>query len=268
MFKAIGCDPEVFLKDKFGNVVSAIDKIGGSKRKPKVLKELNVKHNMSIFAGAFALQEDNVTLEYNTPAANKLGQWRVFHRDINNYIDNMLDTMGLERYIVPSVVMPDSELANPKAWVFGCDPDYDAWKMKMNPRPESNEKNLRSAGGHIHVSYENPNKVTSIELVRLLDAFVGIPLMVKEEPNCRAELYGKAGAMRFKPFGIEYRTPSNYWTSSSNRVEWVYEQVKLAVANVFRAKEFLENEIPEILNTKNKELGKQFMSAKGIIPCP
>ena len=56
----IGSDPETFLMDKAGKYISSVGLIGGSK-----------DHPMSIGEGCF-VQEDNVTVEFNTPpTANK-----------------------------------------------------------------------------------------------------------------------------------------------------------------------------------------------------
>ena len=55
----IGADPELFLVDAAGAFVSSIGLIGGSKDHPRPLP----------IGDGFAVQEDNVTLEYNIPAS-------------------------------------------------------------------------------------------------------------------------------------------------------------------------------------------------------
>lgn len=269
MFLRLGCDPEVFLKDAKGNPVSAIGKIGGTKARPKPIKELNSYYAPDV--GIFALQEDNVALEYNTPAASYTDHWVTYHQKINSYIDDLLKPMGLKRHIVPCVEFPESELQTPKAWVFGCEPDYDAWNLQINPRPESNNRFLRSAGGHIHVGYAKPSKISSIELVRLLDVFVGMPMMVAEEPNKRKELYGRAGACRFKPFGVEYRTPSNFWTAKDSRIKWIFLQAHKAFSTMgsSRSLDLMNNrDIPEIINKNDRSGAKTFLEKNGVEPCP
>ena len=57
----IGADPEIFLVDTHTHaLVSAIDRIGGSKEEPRPLP----------LGDGFAVQEDNVALEYNIPASD------------------------------------------------------------------------------------------------------------------------------------------------------------------------------------------------------
>jgi hypothetical protein len=46
----------------------------------------------------------------------------------------------------------------------------------------------------------------------------------------RRELYGKAGAFRPKPYGVEYRVLSNRWLNSEALIRWVYNQSQLGMA--------------------------------------
>ena len=82
----IGSDPELFLEDANGKVISAIGKIGGTKKRPKPVKALGK---------GFAIQEDNVLLEYNTPAAKSYAAWNSYHKDMLAYLTQMVGDMGL-----------------------------------------------------------------------------------------------------------------------------------------------------------------------------
>lgn len=216
----MGSDPELFLEDAAGKVISAIGKIGGTKDKPRPLKDLGK---------GYAVQEDNVLLEYNTPPMKGVSTWSSGQRIIREYLADMVGKLGLQLSTKASHSMDDDQLDHPNAFVFGCDPDYSVWKMKWNTKPSCDDHRLRSAGGHIHVCYTNPNQADSIRLGRLLDMWVGAPLAEIDPDKKRRLLYGKAGAIRFKPYGLEYRTPSNFWTLSPQTVEAVYRNVKEAV---------------------------------------
>ena len=61
-----------------------------------------------------------------------------------------------------------------------------------------------------------------ILLVRAFDVYLGAWLARAEPVNERAKLYGKPGAMRFKSYGLEWRTLSNYWLSSPKMMEVVF----------------------------------------------
>lgn len=216
----MGSDPELFLEDEKGKVISAIGKVGGTKDKPRPIKDLGK---------GFAVQEDNVLLEYNTPPARGLTQWATNHRLMREYLVEMVGKLGLKLSAKASHSMDDDQLNHPNAFVFGCDPDYNVWKMKWNTKPKCDDPKLRSAGGHVHVCYSNPNQADSIRLGRLLDYFVGAPLAERDPDKKRRLLYGKPGAIRFKPYGLEYRTPSNFWTLDQHTMEAVYCNVQECV---------------------------------------
>lgn len=216
----IGSDPELFLEDANGKVISAIGKIGGTKKRPKPVKALGK---------GFAIQEDNVLLEYNTPAAKSYAAWNSYHKDMLAYLTQMVGDMGLLLSKKASHSMDEDQLQDKKAHIFGCDPDFDVWNLQWNRAPKAKDPNLRSAGGHVHIAYENPNYKDSVKIARLCDLFIGAPLKLVDPDTKRAELYGRPGAIRFKPYGLEYRTPSNYWTNKPENIGLVYEAAKAAV---------------------------------------
>lgn len=82
-----------------------------------------------------------------------------------------------------------------------CDPDFNVWKdgrpnLVGRPSPGG-----RSAGGHIHIGYDDFNDITNNAIVKALDVFISIPLIFMEPDNKRKEMYGKAGAYRPQPWG-------------------------------------------------------------------
>ena len=209
----IGTDPEFFLENAEGKVISAIDKIGGSKDKPKKLSKLGK---------GFAIQEDNVLLEYNLPPAKTVAKWLANHKKMTEYLVNMVGDMGLKLSNKASHSMDPDQLDHPKAWVFGCEPDFNVWKLEWNKKPKCPDPALRSAGGHIHIGYDDPNPAKSIKIARLCDLMIGAPLSKVDPDKKRTLLYGRPGAIRFKPYGLEYRTPSNYWVMNPHNVETVF----------------------------------------------
>lgn len=216
--KHLGCDPELFLfstdADEF---VSSIDLIGGSKDVP-----------MDIGEGC-SVQEDNVAVEFNTPPCASADE---FVKAINynlEYLKTKAANMGLSLKLVPSAEFSKRELMDPRAQVFGCDPDFDAWKNgAQNPRPKAADKMLRSAGGHIHVETD----LDKIAVVKAMDLMVGAQMIEFDTDNRRRELYGKRGAYRPKPYGVEYRTASNAWITDEKYIRWVWDQTEKALAFV------------------------------------
>lgn len=239
----IGCDPELFLVDEAGKFKSVIGLLGGDKWIPRMLTK-----------DGHACLEDNVAVEFNIPPCNSFEQ---FKKEVQA-------TMEMVKGILPAnlhydqssaVSFPDDELACEQAWVFGCEPDYNAWTMEENPKPHSDDKNLRSAGGHIHVG--SALAVTDpAAVVRAMDLFLGVPSVTLDSGTLRRQLYGKAGAMRPKPYGVEYRTLSNFWIFSDNLINWAYTGTQRALDFVHSGKELPAEHgelIQECINNNNKD---------------
>jgi hypothetical protein len=141
--------------------------------------------------------------------------------------------------------------------IFGCDRDFDAFNYKVKqPVINALKHNKRYGGGHIHVSgspiiKEEP--VLAIQCLALTAglaavAFSSTPELDKE----RTYLYGKPG--KFRPqkykstfngipdtdFGVEYRTPSNSWTSSFEHAGQIFKWIEIGIRNLLEQKLGLE----------------------------
>jgi hypothetical protein len=236
----IGSDPETFLMDATGRYISSVGLIGGSKDEP-----------MPIGNGC-SVQEDNVTVEFNTPPTNNPEE---FVNAINynlDWITRRASELNLSVVFTPSAEFDDEQLNSDAAQTFGCDPDFNAWEFgAANPRPRSKNRNLRSAGGHIHIEAPDLDK---LELVKAMDLFVGVPMLKFDQDKRRRQLYGKAGAYRPKSYGIEYRSASNAWLANDETKKWAFEQTQKAVEFVRSGKEIpddLGDMIQEAINTSN-----------------
>jgi len=220
MFK-LGCDPEIFLRDASGALTASCDKIGGSKWAPRPLP----------IGDGFAIQEDNVAIEFNIPPSSSSEE---FQNNINSamaYIRKEIAEIGLQLTQESAALFPPMELMYPAAQEFGCEPDFNAWtKGAINPRPSAEDKTLRSAGGHVHIGLDVlPSKKDALRLVKLMDLFCSVPAVRMDNGILRKELYGKAGAFRPKPYGLEYRTMSNFWVFDSRLIDWVWQSTSLAM---------------------------------------
>lgn len=247
----IGADPEIILTEN-GEVISAEGLIGGTKENPKLIS--NKGH---------AVQEDNVMAEFNIPPSSSKNE---FVENINyclDYFSQIVELTGENMKISEkaSAYFPKNQLRTRQAMEFGCSPDYNVYAKSQNRRPFSNT-NLRSCGGHIHVGYDNPSQEKSELIVRLLDIFIGLPSISMDTDRDRKKLYGKAGSFRFKKFGVEYRTPSNFWIFRRESIEFIYDAVEKAmdVANnmpdlipyIFE----IGKQVEKAINEDNEELGK------------
>jgi hypothetical protein len=219
----LGCDPELFMADQQGQLRAACGRIGGTKEKPQA---------MGIGDGFF-VQEDNVAIEFNIPPAHNAA---MFKESIGKAIESLqqgIQSMyGFQIVNLSAAPFPKGELEHPASRVFGCDPDYNAWTGRKNPRPSSVDETLRSCGGHVHVGYADKKIVSPVTLIKAMDLYLGVPSVLMDRGELRKELYGMAGAFRNKPYGVEYRTLSNFWVFSDQLKEWVWNNTARAMQAV------------------------------------
>lgn len=256
----IGCDPELFLQDAVtGSFISAVGKIGGTKYMPRPLS----------IGNGFGVQEDNVAVEFTIPPAQNINDFKAYVKMTVDHLREEIKAYGLTFSQESATTFPEEELQTPEARMFGCDPDFNAWKNgRVNPRPKATDQNLRSAGGHVHVGFDYRSKKDQISLVQHLDLFLGVPSVVLDEGDLRKQLYGKAGAMRFKPYGVEYRTLSNFWIFKDELVTWVWNAVERAV-DVWQNKSInvpaLGNVILESINGNNKGVARDLCNQFNLV---
>lgn len=236
----IGCDPELFFRKTSGECVSVIDKLGGSKEEPKPIEN------------GCAVQEDNVAAEFNIRPSTSLTEFRDQIKFVLRYLDKEAEGMGLNlaRHVASYSFSPE-QLSHWKAMVFGCEPDLSVWDRKENPKPESLDPMLRSCGGHIHVGTD----LDPFELGKSMDLHLAIPSLSLDPDTRRRELYGKAGAIRIKPYGMEYRTLSNFWIWADHLIEWAWEGTNKAVEFVekgYRVPDTIGKHIQNAVNTGNR----------------
>jgi len=248
----LGADPECFVGDTTG-VRSIIGKIGGTKEDPRPLLELGE---------GFAVQEDNVALEFNIPPSPTKG---AFVGNIQKALDFLAQTVqdshDLQLVKDSAISFPEEELMSPAALMFGCDPDFNAWTGKKNPRPKADDWKLRSCGGHVHIG----TKLTNAEKMLLgqaCDLFLAVPSVLQDSGELRKQLYGKAGAYRPKSYGMEYRVLSNYWIFDQKLSAWVYDAVERAIDFVQQGGSLTDEEhlITDCINKNNKEIAHQLIN--------
>jgi len=226
----IGCDPELFLIKRDGSPMSAYGVVQGTKKEP-----------FKVENGAY--QVDGMALEFNTDPVPVKNQFDVFNRNITTVIKRLKEDVKAAGYksarfnIVPVQDFGEEIMAQQpeEAKELGCDPDWSAYTKAPNPRPDG-DVTFRTASGHIHVGWgadipvEHPNHIDiCCDFIKCMDATVGMFMTLIDTDPRRRELYGKAGAFRPKPYGVEYRTPSNLWLTHVNRRKVIYHLVNIAI---------------------------------------
>jgi hypothetical protein len=237
----LGTDTELFAMSKEGPR-ALCGLIGGTKHEPTPF------HNMP---PGFAYQEDNVAVEFNIPPSKTKKQWlSSVQLAFELTKDLVKDKTGFSLSKTCALSFDKTELKHPNALIFGCEPDFDAWKLIENAKPENPDKSLRTAGGHVHVGCDYDMVIG----VRNMDLFLGVPSIIldqTEESIRRRGLYGKASAMRPKPYGWEYRTLSNFWVFDPKLIGWVWDSVDKALTFDHKLTYKEGCDITKVINTGN-----------------
>lgn len=236
----IGADPELFVQTAEGEVVPICGKIGGTKENPLIINHLieaqygregRRDRNEPDREGDYAIQEDNVMLEFNVPARRD-GSYFIesISRMMNVLQNTVLSQYNLTpHYSVMHTFKPDALAPFPQAFTVGCLPDMDAYSEGATfERPPFNAThfgNHRFCGGHIHVQY-NHNNVPRHIFAQFMDLVAELPFLRWDKQKMRRMFYGQPGLYREKPYGIEYRTLSNFWLGETFRNKWLSQLVE------------------------------------------
>lgn len=253
----IGSDPELFV-GKGGVVMSAIGFVGGSKHDPR-----------PVHLGA--LQEDNVLLEFNIDPAKSLLE---FQRNLNEVLGQAKDSIrqfhlevieNLSSHVYERTLL---ESFGDEAFVFGCEPDFNAWTGMANTMPQDVDPCLRTAGGHIHIGFDHLEEVTyenSSEVGQMCDFVLGLPSVLMDKDDRRRQLYGKGGAVRYKGYGVEYRSLSNFWLFSAELQAWAYQNAIKAYHERNKLKAYCDvisgDEVQRIINEGDKAAAQRAVDA-------
>lgn len=245
----LGADPEFFLHNiAKGRIEPAVGLIGGTK-----------ENGLFIPTGESVL-EDNVMVEFTTTICKNAKELNESIQRALTYLKNTLPQY-YEFVFKASHIFEPADLDSEQAQEIGCSPDYNAYTLRMN-KPANAKSLMRTCSGHIHLGYDNTSIDTSLDLVMIMDLFLGVPSVLIDEDKDRRKMYGKAGCYRLKRYGVEYRVLSNFWVNNPELVNWVVNNINQGI------KYYEENGLEGIdfksvikcVNTYDTELAKQFIS--------
>ena len=194
----VGADPELFIvNEKTGKVVSSIGIIPGEKG--------NAWKSDDMPEG-FGIEVDNILGEFNIPPCKTKEEFINNIEYMKDYIDRFVKEKNPDLGIqcIASREVDEDQLQSDEAKLFGCSPDFNAYTEMENEKPDGESTNLRSAGFHIHIGYDNNDIDTSVQLVKYLDLYLGVPAVIDDPDKKRRSLYGKAGS-----FNNERELPSS-----------------------------------------------------------
>ena len=200
---------------------------------------------------------DNLNTEI---AINPVTTLKDFHKKTEGLLNHVRD-QGFDLLIEPVIHYPDAALTHPLAYISGCNPDYSGYTGSENEAPDFEVMDgTRSAGAHVHAGDKD---IDPFNFARWMDVYLGIPLLLREKPNNRRQLYGTAGCLRVKPYGAEYRTLSNVWIDDPALREFVWEGTHKAVKQSKKHNlldhDDLAGAVPHAINTHDTDLAQRLI---------
>ena len=90
-------------------------------------------------------------------------------------------------------------------------------------------------------------------------------MLFRSKDTQRRELYGKAGEVRFKEYGVEYRTLSNFWTFNSDNIKFVWDQCQKVYSQLANDT-YMEvismispEEVQDVINRNDAKMAEQYI---------
>lgn len=215
MTVTVGADPEGFLGDAqaYNYMKPSIGVVPGTKDAPHDLGD------------GFFCHEDNVTIELGWAPSMTGREFALKALEAPKRVQAAFLTKDQNIVFQACHTFETMELAHEQARHFGCDPDFDAYtggNVREVPATLATGRK-RYAGGHIHIGgdFNCPPFVAAL----FADLFLSLTpqtmwdIKGKNQNRLRAPHYGRPGVFRQKEYGIEYRTPGNWWMTSKQYAE-------------------------------------------------
>ena len=219
---SFGNDPEYCLVQE-NQLKSAIG-ILSSKEHPKKIK-------------GHRFYYDNVLAEIATKPGKNINDVLFNTQESLKILAELIHPLKFE--IKAAMEYPAKELKCDQAKIAGCNPEWSVYTLDVIDPPEFlvDFKDgylyfrgpLRTAGGHIHLGSELlSDSLPIFNVIRMMDLFIGIPsIFMDTDPTSkkRRTVYGLAGSHRIPEEGlrVEYRALGNFWLSSPEHVELIYD---------------------------------------------
>lgn len=240
----IGADPELFIRNLITKeFIPSVGMLGGTKEDP------------FFYDDGFAVQEDNVTAEYNIPPATTADDWVRYHKKA---WAKLKELVGNENELVAKASAPFDSMwfdMYPELMESGCGQDMNVYSFTPSAPDGSFDNRTRYAGGHVHVSCDY-DWDDQLNLIKWLDVLIAVPFTKMETDGARRLLYGQAGVFRPKEYGIEYRTPSSAWTRYEKWQRYVFAATQKACEIIDTKKDLVlvpNDLIEDAINKRNME---------------
>ncbi len=270
----IGSDPEIFVENSKGKIIPAFDFLG-SKAKPNKVSGYGERHALDIPdvpESGNDIYWDGFQAEFTTKASFCMG----WHGDsLQAGLRGLYELVKAHNkkaklssktvFDIPQELLMSSK---PEHVAFGCNPSLNAYGMKGLEMPGTAVE-YRSAGGHVHLGFNNKSTLTPtdyVNMVKGLDAIMGVAgvsMCAKFDDPRRRLMYGLAGEYRLPPHGLEYRVLSNAWLFHPVIANIVFDLSRTAAMfgqkNMLKHWNATEQETVECINTCNVDLARQIL---------
>lgn len=207
----VGCDPEFFFTDKEGNVIPS----------SQIVEPNDEGVIVDGFQGELNPRSDSCRQRHAVQIAYGIDLAQRMAKDKGATVNLM--KMGVE---ISDDVWKKVPLSLRK---FGCSPTLSAYD-ENHKRVTGIRERFRAGGGHIHLGFTG-NRDSLKDIVKLMDITAGlVSVLIDRDPDNirRRKNYGRAGEYRAKPYGLEYRVPSNFWLKHYVLMSLMFAQVRLA----------------------------------------
>lgn len=269
-----GCDPELFIVDKKGQVVPAFIFLPSKEDAPTEKAHPGANDNRDPQTKLVRkMFWDGFQAEFTTPRTFCFG-WG------SDYIRQGIHDIWVAAQKAcpeckpswsPVVDIPPDLLANSDARHvnLGCEPSKNAY---TDDKPEKLEKmdpsklTFRFAGFHIHFGIGRKSEARYKRIVKALDALVGcmsVCLFRGMEDIRRRDYYGLAGEYRTPSHGLEYRTLSSCVLASPYAYHLINDTARavrcLAETDFVHAIKANEKDVIKAINTLDVELAQKIV---------
>lgn len=229
----IGADPEFFVRKLYADKFMLVDELEApqkGKKKQTLDPEYVWKPICGLLGGTklepqqiqglpkgYTQQEDGAAVEFNIPPADNVEDFQKSIVRTVRHLGKLLTSKGLEpRWDLRTIELGNEVLEKfPNLASIGCDPDFSAYKNVGQPRGQipAEISRVRGAGGHLHIGYDK-NVIPASFLVQFLDLTITLPMLRFDVQGKRRGWWGMPGIYRNKPYGLEYRSLSNFWIAN------------------------------------------------------
>ncbi len=262
---SIGGDPEIFLTNAAGEIMSSIPVLKHDKYDPIVLdasKEIKLYADNSLAEMAFA------------PSYNKKDFVETYRQAMQKAQSHL--GKGFRLKIQSAHYFKENELEAAfgiDPLQVGCNPEYSHWRKEVNELGAF-ENTMRSGSSHVHVGHplleDHDNKGRALAVI---EVFLGCSSILWDNDKSsleRRKKYGKSGSFRPTGYGFETRFMSNYMLNSPKLVELTYDLIEYSLSHIFNntdekvMKSVNIEDVQNAINNCDKALAEKVLTQAGL----